>query len=386
MKTDWLIVGAGYTGAVLAERIASQCDQQVIVIDQRDHIAGNAHDYYDDHGILVHKYGPHIFHTNSKRIWDYLSRFTSWRPYFHEARAIVEGKSVPVPFNLNSLDALFPRCMAERLERRLVESYGFGVKVPILRMLEHSDNEVKELARYINRNVFENYTVKQWGLKPEELDPSVTARIPVYISRDDRYFQDEYQALPRLGYTEMFRRMLAHPNIKLFLKTKYSDVADQIQYERMIYSGPIDEYFNYIHGPLPYRSLRFDFRHETMEGFYQDAPQVNYPNNHLFTRVVEYKRMNPQLHSGTTLGYEYPEPHEPGVNTPYYPIPREENRVLYERYLKETEKLKGKVLFAGRLADYKYYNMDQAVGRALKVFEDVQSETEQAACGIEALV
>lgn len=386
MKTDWLIVGAGYTGAVLAERIASQCDQQVIVIDQRDHIAGNAHDYYDEHGILVHKYGPHIFHTNSKRIWDYLSRFTSWRPYFHEARAIVEGKSVPVPFNLNSLDALFPRCMAERLERRLVESYGFGVKVPILRMLEHSDNEVKELARYINRNVFEHYTVKQWGLKPEELDPSVTARIPVYISRDDRYFQDEYQALPRLGYTEMFRRMLAHPNIKLFLKTKYSDVADQIQYERMIYTGPIDEYFNYIHGPLPYRSLRFDFRHETMEGFYQDAPQVNYPNNHLFTRVVEYKRMNPQLHSGTTLGYEYPEAHEPGVNTPYYPIPREENRALYERYLKETEKLKGKVLFAGRLADYKYYNMDQAVGRALKVFEDVQSEIEQSACEIEALV
>lgn len=368
MKTNWLVVGAGFTGAVLAERIASQLDQQVLVIDQREHIGGNAYDYYNENGILVHKYGAHIFHTNSKRIWEYLSPFTSWRPYFHEVRALIDGKLVPVPFNLNTLEALYPKTMAERLERRLIESYGFGVKIPILRMLESPDSDLKELARYIHRNVFEQYTLKQWGLKPEELDASVTGRVPVFISRDNRYFQDTYQAIPRLGYTEMFRRLLSHPNIRILLKTSFKEIVGEVAFNRMIYTGPIDEYFNYIHGPLPYRSLRFELRHERSDQF-QDVAVVNYPNDHLFTRIIEYKKFSGQVLPGTTVAYEFPEPHEPGVNTPYYPIPRDENRAKYELYLRESKALQGKVIFAGRLADYKYYNMDQAVGRALSIFD-----------------
>jgi UDP-galactopyranose mutase len=368
MKTDWLIVGAGFTGAVLAERIASQLNQKVLVIDQRDHIGGNAYDYYNEHGVLVHKYGAHIFHTNSHRIWEYVSQFTSWRPYFHEVCAQVEGKLVPVPFNLNSLESLFPRTMAERLERRLIEQYGFGTKVPILKMLEDSDPDLKELAKYVYRNVFERYTLKQWGLKPEELDASVTARVPVFISRDNRYFQDTYQGIPRLGYTEMFRRMLSHPNIQVLLKAEFRDVAEQVQFDRMVFTGAIDEYFNYIHDPLPYRSLRFEFRHEPVNRF-QHVAVVNYPNEYEFTRAIEFAQFSGQSLPVTTIAYEYPEPHDAGVNTPYYPIPRAENQEKYSRYLQEAEKLNGKVIFAGRLADYKYYNMDQAIGRALKVFD-----------------
>ena len=369
MKTNWLIVGAGFTGAVLAERIASQLNQKVLIIDQRDHIGGNAYDYYDEHGVLIHKYGAHIFHANSPRIWEYVSQFTSWRPYFHEVQAQVEGKLVPVPFNLNSLHALFPRTMAERLEQRLIERFGFGTKVPILKMLEDDDNELKELAKYVYRNVFESYTLKQWGLKPEELDSSVTGRVPIYVSRDNRYFQDTFQGIPRQGYTEMFRRMLSHPNIQILLKANHADVSQHVKFDRMIFTGAIDEYFNYIHGPLPYRSLRFDLRHELVNQF-QAVSVVNYPNEYQFTRVLEYKQFSGQNLPGTTLAYEYPEAYEPGVNTPYYPIPREQNREKYSLYQREAEKLNGSVIFAGRLADYKYYNMDQAVGRALKVFAE----------------
>lgn len=367
MRTDWLIVGSGFTGAVLAERIASQTNEKVLIIDQRDHIGGNAYDYYNEHGVLLHKYGAHIFHTNSRRIWEYVSQFTSWRPYFHEVKAQVEGKLVPVPFNLNALDALFPKSMAERLESRLIARYGFGSKIPILKMIDDGDPDLKVLALYIYRNVFESYTTKQWGLKPEELDNSVTARVPVFISRDDRYFQDTYQGIPRLGYTELFRRMLSHPNIHVMLKTPYREIAEEIDYKRMIYTGAIDEYFQYMHGALPYRSLRFELRNEPVTRF-QSASVVNYPNEYEFTRAIEFKQFSGQDLPMTTLAYEYPEAHEPGVNTPYYPIPRSQNQDQYALYAKEVEKLNGRVIFAGRLADYKYYNMDQAVGRALKVF------------------
>lgn len=373
MRCNWLIIGAGYTGAVLAERIASQLDQSVLVVDRRDHIAGNAFDYINEHGVLVHRYGPHIFHTNADRIWEYLSRFTEWRPYYHHVFAVVEGKQVPVPFNLNSLAALYPRAMAEKLERQLVEHYGFGVKVPVLKMMEDAvEADLVELAKYIYKNVFEGYTVKQWGLRPEQLDASVTGRVPIYISKDDRYFQDKYQALPRAGYTEMFRNILSHPKINLLLKTNYRQIQDEIQYDRMIFTGPIDEYFEYIHGPLPYRSLRFDLVHEQQDQV-QAVAQVNYPNEHLFTRITEFKLLTGQRSHGTTLAYEYPQAHERGVNDAYYPIPREENRELYNRYTEEAAKLGNRVVFAGRLADYKYYNMDQAVARALKVFEDIKS-------------
>ena len=369
MKVDWLIIGAGYTGAVLAERIASQLDQSVLVVDRRDHIAGNAFDCYDDQGVLVHKYGAHIFHTNSAKIYEYLSQFTAWRPYQHHVRAVIEGKTVPVPFNLNTLEALFPRTMSRRIERLLIEKFGFGAKVPVLKMLEENDPDLRELARYVYRNVFQSYTIKQWGLKPEELDASVTGRVPVVIGRDDRYFQDEFQVMPKHGYTELFRRMLAHPNIRLLLKTNHREAIEGVRFKRLVFTGPIDQYFDHIHGPLPYRSLRFEFRHQPA-GLFQAAPVINYPNEHNFTRIIEFKQLTGQTLRGTTVAYEYPEAYEHGINEPYYPVPREDNRDRYALYLREAQRLNGAVIFAGRLADYKYYNMDQAVGRALKVFDE----------------
>ena len=366
---DWLVVGAGFTGATLAERIATQLGQKVLIVERRNHIGGNAYDYYDDHGVLVHKYGPHIFHTNSKKIWDYLSQFTEWRPYYHKVLAVVDGKKVPIPFNLNSLYALFPPRYAEKLEELLIKHYGFGMKVPILKLRESSEGELRFLAEYIYEKVFYGYTLKQWRLKPEDLDSSVTGRVPVYISRDDRYFQDHYQAMPRHGYATLFRRMISHPNIKILLNTDYREVVNEVRFSRMIYTGPIDEFLDYMHGPLPYRSLRFEFV-PLEEEWHQEVGTVNYPNEYDFTRITEQKRLTGQRLPWTTLVVEYPQAYQPGKNDPYYPIPKEENRERYALYKKEARKLKGTVHFAGRLADYRYYNMDQAVEGALKVFEE----------------
>ncbi len=368
MKVDWLIVGAGYSACVLAERIATQLSQRVLIVERRDHIGGNAYDYYNEHGILVHKYGPHIFHTKSKKIWDYLSQFTEWRHYYHHVLGVVDGKKVPIPFNLNSVYALFPSRYAEKLEELLLEQYGFGVKVPILKLRESASGDLRFLADYIYENVFYRYTTKQWELKPEELDRAVTGRVPVYISRDNRYFQDPYQAMPKYGYTEMFRRMLAHPNIKVLLNADYREVINDIKFNRMVYTGPIDTFFDYMYGELPYRSLRFQF--ETLDQeCYQEVGTVNYPNEYDITLITEQKYLSGQTSPKTTLVMEYPQAYVPGKNDPYYPIPREENRERYELYLKEVEKLNGTVIFAGRLAEYKYYDMDQAALRALSLFE-----------------
>lgn len=373
MKVDWLIVGAGFTGCVLAERIASQLNQKVLIVERRDHIGGNAYDYHDHQGILVHKYGPHIFHTNSKKIWDYLSQFTEWRPYYHRVLAAVDGKKVPVPFNLNSLYALFPPKHAEKLEQLLIDHHGLGAKIPILRLRESSEGDLRHLAEYIYKKVFYGYTLKQWELKPEELDPSVTARVPVSVSRDDRYFQDHYQAMPKHGYTEMFRRMLRHPSIKVLLNTDYKEIVNDVLFNKMVYTGPIDAFFDYVHGELPYRSLRFEFLYFTSE-FYQEVAQVNYPNDYAFTRITEVKHITGQRGLGTTVAVEYPEPYVRGSNEPYYPIPREHNRERYEQYLQEAAKLNRTVLFAGRLGDYRYYNMDQAVARALALFAQLAED------------
>ncbi|MCP4700366.1 MAG: UDP-galactopyranose mutase [Gammaproteobacteria bacterium] len=368
MKTDWLIVGAGFTGSVLAERIAAQLGEKVLLVEQRDHIAGYAYDYYDEHGILVHKYGPHIFHANDRHVWDYLSRFTEWRSYYHHVLGVVDGKQVPIPFNLNSLYSLFPPRHADRLAQQLIEKFGFGVKTPILKIREDADGELRFLADYIYEKVFRNYTQKQWDLTPEQLGPSVTGRVPVYISRDDRYFQDTYQGLPRYGYTEMFRRMLKHPNIKLLLNAPYQEIAREINYTRMIFTGPIDAYFDHIYGELPYRSLRFVSKYDEHEQM-QSVGTVNYPNEYRFTRTTEFKHLTGQRCAGTSWIEEYPQVYRRGENDPYYPVPREENRALYKRYLAETEKLNGKVLFAGRLGEYQYYNMDAAVAKALDLFD-----------------
>lgn len=368
MNVDWLIVGAGFAGCTLAERIASQLGRKVLLVERRDHIGGNAYDYHDEHGILVHEYGPHIFHTNSRKVWDYLSRFTEWRPYYHHVLAVIDGKKVPVPFNLNSLYALFPPGYALRLENLLLEHYGFGTKVPILKLRASASGELRLLADYVYEKVFYGYTLKQWELTPEDLDPAVTARVPVSVSRDDRYFQDPYQSMPRLGYTEMFRRMLRHPNIRVLLNTDYREIVEEVKFDRMIYTGPIDAFFDYMHGPLPYRSLRWE-RLTVDEERYQEVGTVNYPNEHDYTRITEQKYLTGQQAPKTTLMIEYPERYVPGGNIPFYPIPQPQNRELYNRYLAEARKLTKAVVFAGRLADYKYYNMDQVVARALSAFE-----------------
>ena len=369
MKIDWLIVGAGFTGCTLAERIATQLDQKVLLIDRRPHVGGNAYDYYDQNGILLHKYGPHIFHTNSKRVWNYLSAFTEWRPYYHHVLAVIDGKTVPVPFNLNSLRQLFPQRYSERMEDALMAEYGFGTKIPILKMRDHPNPEVSALAAFIYNNVFYGYTVKQWELKPEELDPQVTGRVPVHISRDNRYFQDTYQAMPRHGYCALFQRMLAHRNIRILLNTDFRELEGLACFNRLIYTGPVDDYFDQIHGYLPYRSLRFELVTADQERV-QESGTVNYPNDYEFTRITEQKYLSGQKLPVSTLVVEYPQRHVPGQTEPYYPIPREGNREQYSLYLKEVGKLNGTVLLCGRMADYRYYNMDQAVAHALKLFEE----------------
>ncbi|MEL6351083.1 MAG: UDP-galactopyranose mutase [Cyanobacteria bacterium J06627_28] len=368
MRFNWLIIGAGYSACVLAERIATQLGQKVLIVEKRSHIGGNAYDYYNEYGHLVHKYGPHIFHTKSKQVWNYLSRFTQWRPYYHHVLAVVEGKKVPIPFNLNTLYELFPPRYAEKLEALLLDNFGFGKKVPILQLKESKNKDLALLADYIYDNVFLRYTQKQWNLKPEELDNGVTARVPIYISRDNRYFQDTYQATPKHGYTEMFQRMIGHPNIKVLLNTNYREVIDEIDFDRAVCTGPIDEFFDYVHGEMPYRSI--DFRFETLDKeHYQEVGTVNYPNDYDITRITEQKYLTGQVSPKTTIVKEFPQAYIPGRNEPYYPIPKAENRDRLSLYLAEAKKLNGTVLFAGRLGDYRYYNMDQAVIRALGIFE-----------------
>lgn len=368
MNADWLIVGAGFTGCTLAERIATQLDRKVVLIDRRPRVGGNAYDEYDDNGVLVHRFGPHIFHTNSAKVFDYLSAFTEWRAYEHRVQVAIGGQKVPAPFNLNSLHCLFPPPEAGEMEDLLTGTYGAGAKVPILRMREHPHPGVRKLAEFIYENVFHGYTLKQWGLTPEELDPSVTGRVPVHISRDDRYFQDRFQAMPAAGYSALFQRMLRHPNIEIVLNCDRRAVHG-IRFRRMIYTGPIDEFFDYVYGELPYRSIRFDFI-TAREEWHQGCGTVNFPNDHEYTRITEQKYLSGQNLPKSTLVVEYPEAHVPGRNEPYYPVPREENRNRHERYLRELRALNGSVVMAGRLADYKYYNMDQAVARAMKVFEE----------------
>ena len=369
MKVDFLIVGAGFTGATLAERIASELDRKVLIVDRRPHISGNAYDEYDVHGVLIHKYGPHIFHTNSTKVWDYLSLFTEWRPYYHRVKAVIEGKKVPIPFSLASLRELFSVRLADKLEAKLLSRYPYGARVPILKMKEEEDPDLRFLADYVYGNVFEGYTLKQWDMRPEELSPSVTARVPVLVSYDTRYFQDTYQAMPREGYTVLFRRMLAHPNIRVLLGAEWKEVKDEVKFDRLIYTGPIDEFFNYLHGPLPYRSLRFQFETYQTEWF-QEVAQINYPNDHTYTRITEFKHLSGQNYlPRTSIAYEYSMAYQPGENEPYYPIPRDENQERYRLYQQEAKKLKY-VYFAGRLGDYRYYNMDQAVAKALTLFED----------------
>ena len=372
MKYDYLIVGAGFSGAVLAERIASQLHKQVLIIDRRDHIGGNSYDFKNEFGITIHKYGPHIFHTNSKKVWDYISQFTDWHYYFHKVLAMIDGELVPIPFNFNSLYQLFPQNYAKKIEQKLLENYQFGLKIPIFKLLQSKDNDLKLLADYVYKNVFLGYNLKQWGITPEELDPSVANRVPVMLNRDNRYFQDQYQGIPAEGYTKIFERLLDNPNIELFLSTDFNDISSEIQYDNLIYTGAIDEFFNYEFGELPYRSLRFVFKNLDIEQ-YQPLAIINYPNNYDFTRISEYKHFLNEKSPSTTISMEFPEAYQIGKNERYYPIPTDETQAAYSNYINKAKSLKN-VRFIGRLAEYKYYNMDQVIGVALLEFEKIKRE------------
>ena len=354
---DAVVVGAGFAGSVLAERLAGQDGMRVLAVERRDHVGGNAYDFYDDAGILVHRYGPHIFHCNSPEIFAYLSRFTSWRPYEHRVRAMVGGQALPIPINLDTVNRLY----GLKLTSAELVKWFAAVAEPRERLVTSEDAVVSKVGRDLYETFFRGYTRKQWGLDPSELDAQVTARIPVRTNRDDRYFTDRFQVMPLHGYTRLFERMLAHPRISLRLNTDWHDVANQLgaRAPLVVWTGPIDAYFDERFGPLPYRSLEFRFETRDVE-WAQEVGTVNYPNDEAYTRVTEMKRLTGQVHPKTTLIYEYPR----AMGEPYYPIPRRENAALYARYAALAEQTPG-VVFVGRLATYKYYNMDQVVGQAL---------------------
>jgi len=360
-KYDFLIVGAGFSGGVIAERLASQLNKKVLLVEKRDHIGGNAYDYYNEDGILVHKYGPHIFHTNYDDVWVYLSQFTEWNGYQHKVLAFVDGKNVPLPINLDTVNILLNKKFTEDEVRDYFES----VRLKITDINNSRDVIVSQVGELFYEKFFKNYTYKQWGVYPEILSPEVTKRIPVRYNTDDRYFSDRYQGLPVDGYTKLFASMLSHPNITVLLNTDYKNIPDTVQFDGIIYTGPLDYFFDYRFGRLPYRSLRFES--ETLDKkYFQKVAVVNYPNDHDFTRITEFKHMTLQKHPKTTIFREYPS----AEGEPYYPMPVKEAIELSNRYREEAEKLKT-VYFIGRLAEFKYYNMDQVVKRALDVFEEI---------------
>ena len=360
---DWMIVGAGFAGSVLAERIASQRKESVIIVDRRPHIAGNAFDAYNDDGLLIHKYGPHIFHTNAESIFSYLSQFTTWRPYEHRVLAHVDDKLLPIPINLDTVNNLY----GLSLDSEGLEAFFQKNAEPVDEVRTSEDVIVGRVGRDLYNKFFRDYTRKQWGLDPSQLDKSVTSRVPVRTDRDDRYFGDKFQYMPLNGYTAMFDKILDNPRISRLLQTDYRDVRDIIPHRRLIFTGPVDEYFDFCHGKLPYRSLQF--KHVTLDTeWHQPVAVINYPQTEAYTRVTEYKHLTGQKHAKTSLTYEYPT----DIGDPYYPIPRPENQALFKRY-ESMARAQKNVWFVGRLATYRYYNMDQVVGQALSTFQKIET-------------
>jgi len=365
-RYDYLIVGAGFAGSVLAERLASQHGARVLLIDRRPHVGGNAYDELNEAGILYHKYGPHIFHTNSDAVVDYLSQFTAWRPYEHRVRAVVRDKLVPIPINRTTLNELFDLDLKTDQE---AADYLASRAEPVEDIKTSEDVVINAVGRELYELFFQGYTRKQWGLDPSELDKQVTSRIPTRTNTDDRYFSDTFQAMPLHGYTKMFEKMLDHPLIEIRTGVDYRDLRDEVDADHIVYTGPIDEYFDFRFGKLPYRSLKFD--HQTLdEERHQPVAVVNYPDPQVpYTRISEYKHLTGQEAPVTTITYEYPS----AEGDPYYPIPRAENQALYKRYEALADSTKG-VTFVGRLATYRYYNMDQIVGQALATFRRIDEK------------
>ena len=359
---DYLIVGCGFAGSVLAERLASQSNKKILIIDKRNHIGGNAYDHYDEAGILVHKYGPHIFHTNSTEVFNYLSKFTKWRNYQHRVLANVDGQHFQLPVNLNTVNEMY----GLNLNSSQVEDF-FASKAEAVKEIRTSEDVVvSKIGRELYEKFFQGYTRKQWDLDPSQLNASVASRVPTRTNKDDRYFTDTYQSMPLHGYTKMFERMLDHPNIKIMLNTNYKEVINEIRFDKLIFTGPVDEYFDYRYGRLPYRSI--DFKFETLDTeIYQKTGTINFPNDYAFTRITEFKYLTGQQHRKTSIVYEFPT----ADGDPYYPIPMPANADLYTRYQKLAAETKD-VYFVGRLATYKYYNMDQVVAQSLSTFKKIK--------------
>ena len=371
---DVVIIGAGLAGSVLAERLAKS-GKKVLVIERRKHIAGNCYDEVDLSGILIHKYGPHLFHTDDEKIWEYLSQFTEWTFYRHRVKAVVDGLPVPLPFNLNTLREVFPPSLADKLESALLSNFEYGKRVPIMELKKSTDADLQFLAEFIYEKIFLHYTEKQWGLPPDKISEAVTARVPILIGRDDGYFSDRFQAVPKFGYAKLVENMLDHKNIKLLLNTDSKEVMELSgEYVRLfrkrfkgrlIYTGQLDELFDKKFGELPYRSLDMKFETLNAEKF-QAAPVVNYPNAYDFTRITEFKQIHPTHSTRTTILKEYPQAYVAGMNEPYYPLFTDEARAIYEKYSAELAAFKN-VTAVGRLAEYRYYDMDDVIKRALEV-------------------
>ncbi|CAB1208090.1 UDP-galactopyranose mutase [Acinetobacter bouvetii] len=359
---NFLIVGAGFAGSVCARELA-EAGHQILIVDRRDHIAGNAFDVEDEHGILIHQYGPHIFHTNSERIFNYLSKYTEWYQYEHRVRGIVDGKEYPFPINRDTLNQLYDLDLNEDQAAEYFEK----VREPRESVKTSEDVVLNSVGRDLYEKFFLNYTKKQWGLDPSQLKAGVAARIPTRTNTDDRYFTDAFQAMPLHGYTVMFKNLLNHPNITIQLSTEFKDVLSEDQsFDHIVYTGPIDAFYDFKFGQLPYRSLRFEHEHLENQESFQSVGTVNYPNDYDFTRITEFKHLTGQTHTSTSIVREYPT----SEGDPYYPIPRDENETLFKRYraLADSEE---NVTFVGRLAEYRYYNMDQVVGAALNAVDKI---------------
>lgn len=365
MKFDFLIVGAGFAGSVLAERIATQLGKTCLIVEKRDHIGGNAYDHYDAAGVLLHKYGPHYFRTNSQRVVDYLGQFTEWHPVEYKILSWTGGQFWQFPINLNTFEQLIGRPATSAEMEDQLAAWRVRIESP-----KNSEEViVSQVGWKLYEMFYKNYTRKQWRREPKELDASVCGRIPIRTNRDDRYLSERFQALPANGYTRMFEKMLADPRIEVRLGTDFREVRAQVSFDHLIFTGPIDEYFDHCFGPLPYRSLRFEAETLAQE-FFQPVMQVNYPNDHDFTRIVEIKHATGQKLPTTTIVREYPQDFAPG-REPYYPVPAPDAKALYSKYA-ELAALEEKVSFVGRLATYRYYNMDQIVGMALAEFEQLK--------------
>ena len=368
MKEVNLVVGSGFSGAVISNLLAEKLNEKVLIIDRKNHIGGNCYDYRDKNGIMIHKYGSHIFHTNSEKVWEYLKQFTDFNTYMHKVIGYIDGIETHIPFNFNTLYDVFPKALANRLEEKLLKNFKYNTKVPILEFQKQDDDDLKFLANFVYEKIFLDYTTKQWGMRPEDVDGAITARVPVYLSKDNRYFQDKYQGIPLEGYTKVIGKILDNKNITVKLNTDYKTLKNK-KFKRIFYTGSIDEFYDYKFGQLPYRSVKFKFETYNKE-YYQSNACINYPCNYDFTRIHEYKYYLDDKSENTVIAKEYSEDYKAGKNERYYPILKEENTEMYSKYLEESKKDQN-IYFLGRLGDYKYYNMDKTIERAIELYEEI---------------